>query len=111
MTHRGPARLGGRIFPRTQWCLHCGAPIRTVNTSIGQQVEHYDPDASFRDSVWRHCRLTVATYPTAESGPSSDTSGCPVQTPTTADRDGSTPPPDDRDYSAFDYDLDERCEP
>jgi hypothetical protein len=26
-------------------------------------------------------------------------------------KDGSVPPPDDRDYTAFDYDLDERCEP
>jgi hypothetical protein len=32
--------------------------------ALGPKVEHYDPDASFNDSVWWHCRLTVATYPT-----------------------------------------------
>lgn len=40
--------------------------MRTVNYALGPMVEHYDPDGAYRDRVWFHCRLTVATLPLAE---------------------------------------------
>lgn len=87
------ASTGGKPYPLDQADKHCpcGGPHW-----IGQRTVTYGP--------WE-------TVP-AENGPSSvDDSSTPVQTPGPADRDGSVPPPDDRDYTAFDYDLDERCEP
>lgn len=59
------ATLGNRHFPECVGCVHCGAPVQTTNFALGPKVEHYDPDASYRDSVWWHCRLTVATLPPA----------------------------------------------
>lgn len=62
------ARIGGRSFPESAACVHCQAPIRGTRTLWGPALEHYDPDASFRDAVWTHCRLTTATLPTAPAG-------------------------------------------
>ncbi len=62
------ARLGERIFPLALACTNCCAPVHKVNTGLGVQVEHYDPDASFRDSVWTHCRTAVATLPPFKEG-------------------------------------------
>lgn len=55
------AALGSRRFPDAEPCLHCLAPVRKTGYQYGADHEHYDPDASFRDSVWTHCRLTTAT--------------------------------------------------
>lgn len=54
------ARLGSRTFPDLPACRHCGAPVRETNYAMGPRLEHYHPDASFRDNVWTHCRLTTA---------------------------------------------------
>lgn len=61
------ATLGSRRFPDIPACPTCCAPVRIAHFLRGDQVEHYDPDASFRDSVWRHCRLSVATLPSSDN--------------------------------------------
>lgn len=59
------AQVNGRLYPDLPGCEHCGAPVQTTNFALGPKVEHYDPAASYRDSVWWHCRLSVATLPGA----------------------------------------------
>lgn len=54
------AAIGSRRFPEQVACRHCSAPVRRTGYAYGQEFEHFDPDASYRDSVWTHCRLTVA---------------------------------------------------
>lgn len=61
-----PTRLGSRYFPDVPGCAVCIAPVREVRFALGVEVEHYDPDASGRDSTWRYCRRTVAAMPPAE---------------------------------------------
>lgn len=63
MTETVVAALGTRLFPEAPACSHCRAPVRATMTGMGRVVEHYDPDASFRDSIWRYCRVTVARMP------------------------------------------------
>lgn len=68
MANSGPkgATFAGRHFPDIPACEHCGAPVRIVNFALGARAMHYDPDASYRDDEWWHCRLSVATLPPSE---------------------------------------------
>lgn len=52
---------GGPTYPDLPGCVHCGEPVRVTRYALGEKVEHFDPRASFGDSVWWHCRTTVAT--------------------------------------------------
>ena len=54
-----------------QRCVHCRAPITTINYALGPEVMHYDPAASWptehKGTAWRYCRLTTATPPASLS--------------------------------------------
>lgn len=60
------ATFAGRYFPDIPACEHCGAPVRIVNFALGARAMHYDPDASYRDDEWWHCRLSIATLPSSK---------------------------------------------
>lgn len=74
------------------------ALLRRAQTLMPITALHF-PNCDCLDCQW-HRDVNAALGDPTQNGPS----------PATA-RDGSVPPPDDRDYTAFDYDLDERCEP
>lgn len=60
------ATLGGRRFPDSDPCAHCRAPVHITRYALGEEVEHFDPAASWpsrqKGTAWRECRGgTVAT--------------------------------------------------